>query len=178
MSDIRVAQRYAKSIMDLATEQNKLDRIVEDMKTLQGAAKNRDFVLMLNSPIVNTDKKLAILSALFASNCDPLTLAFFKICATKGRESALPEIATAFLEEYKNLKGILSVKITSATTLTDDVLSSLRSKILATSKNVKEVDFQTAVNPALIGGYVIEMGDTLLDTSVAHSLNELKKSFA
>ena len=44
MSDIRVAQRYAKSIMDLATEQNKLDRIVEDMKTLQGAAKNRDFV--------------------------------------------------------------------------------------------------------------------------------------
>lgn len=178
MSDIRVAQRYAKSIMDLATEQNKLERIVEDMKTLQSVAKNRDFVLMLNSPIINTDKKLIILNALFASNCDTLTLSFFKICATKGRESALPEIANAFLEEYKNLKGILSVKITSATALTNDVLASLRSKILETAKNVKEIDFQTAVNPSLIGGYVIEMGDTLLDTSVAHSLSELKKSFA
>ncbi len=178
MSEIRVAQRYAKSIMDLATEQNKLERIVEDMKTLQGVAKNRDFSLMLNSPIINTDKKLAILTALFGSNCDALTMSFFKLIATKGRENALPEIATAFLDEYKNLKGILSVKITSATALTEDVLSSLRSKILATASSVKEVDFQTAVNPSLIGGYVIEMGDTLLDASVSHSLSELKKNFA
>ena len=178
MSDIRVAQRYAKSIMDLATEQNKLDRIVEDMKSLQSVAKNRDFVLMLNSPIIHTDKKLAILNALFATHCDALTLSFFKLITTKGRESALPEIANSFLDEYKSLKGILSVKITSATALTEDVLASLRSKVLAVTKSVKEVDFETAVNPALIGGYVIEMGDTLLDTSVAHSLSELKKSFA
>ena len=178
MSDIRVAQRYAKSIMDLATEQNKLDRIVEDMKTLQGVAKNRDFVLMLNSPIIHTDKKLAIINALFGSNCDALTLSFFKLIATKGRESALPDIASAFLDEYKNLKGILSVKITSATALTNDVLLSLRSKILENNTSVKEIDFQTSVNPSLIGGYVIEMGDTLLDASVAHSLSELKKSFS
>jgi len=78
MSVTRIASRYAKSLLDLATEQGKVDKVLEDMKTFNEAAAQRDFELVLKSPIIKSDKKQAILKEIFGGQFDELTMIFPK----------------------------------------------------------------------------------------------------
>ena len=177
MSANRVAGRYAKSLIDLAVEQGKLATIVGDVQSLSNAVKNRDLYLMLKSPIIHADKKESIMTEIFGKGFDAMTMAFVKICITKGREDILPEIATEFLAEHKRMQGITTVKITTATPLSIEALESIKAKLTASSSTAKSVEIETAVDANLIGGYVVEYGDKLYDASVAAKLTELKKQF-
>ena len=177
MSVTRVAGRYAKSLMDLAIEQGKLTTIVKDMESLREAVKNRDLYLMLQSPIINADKKQSIMELLFGSRYDVMTMGFIRICVAKSREGLLPDIASEFLDAYQKMQGITSVKVTTATPLSKEAFEDLRAKLQASSDTLKGVDIETAVDPNLIGGYVVEFGDKLYDASVAHKLDVLRKEF-
>jgi F-type H+-transporting ATPase subunit delta len=77
MSVIRIASRYAKSLIDLAVEQDKLERVLEDVKTFQKAVSNREFYLLLKSPIINATKKQQIFKALFGDKFDENDQRFF-----------------------------------------------------------------------------------------------------
>ena len=177
MSANRVAGRYAKSLIDLAVEQGKLATIVGDVQSLSNAVKNRDLYLMLKSPIIHADKKESIMTEIFGKGFDAMTMAFVKICITKGREDILPEIATEFLAEHKRMQGITTVKITTATPLSIEALESIKAKLTASTSTAKSVEIETAVDANLIGGFVVEYGDKLYDASVAAKLTELKKQF-
>jgi F-type H+-transporting ATPase subunit delta len=173
----RVAGRYAKSLMDLASEQGKLQTVVGDIEQLAKAVKNRDLALMLKSPIIHADKKESIMAALFGDGFDEITMSFINICINKNREGLLPEIASEFLAEYKKMKGITEVKLTTATPLSQSAVEAIREKLLASDATAKDVEIETAVDPKLIGGYVVEFGDKLYDASVASKLAALKKEF-
>ncbi len=174
----RVAGRYAKSLIDLAVERGNLQSVVGDIEQLSQAVKNRDLYLMLKSPIINADKKESIMKILFGNTFDATTMAFINICITKGREDILPEIAADFLAEYKKMQGITTVKVTTATPLSISAMDALRQKLVSSSITAKNVEIETAVNPDLIGGYVVEFGDKLYDASVANKLAALKKEFS
>ena len=107
MSVSRIAARYAKSLIDLAVEQDKLERIKEDISAFLKATDNRDLYLMLKSPIINPSKKAQVLKALFAEDFDELSMAFFNIILNKNREALLPEIAEEFISQYKNVQKYL-----------------------------------------------------------------------
>jgi F-type H+-transporting ATPase subunit delta len=173
----RVAGRYAKSLMDLAIEKNTLAAVVADIQGLAAAVKNRDLELMLKSPIINADKKEGIMKAIFGGKMSDMTMAFINICITKGREGLLPEIAAEFLETYKVMQGLTSVKVTTAAPLSTAALAELKAKLVASSATSKDVEIQTVVNPDIIGGYIVEFGDKLYDTSVAGKLAAMKKEF-
>ena len=129
MSIHRIASRYAKSLVDLAVEQNKLERIKEDVSTFKEVTKIRDFYLLLKNPIVKTEKKAAIVKQLFEGKYDELTLAFLDILIRKGREAHLPEIAEEFLIQYKHIKHISSVKVTTAKPLTEAALKAIKDSL-------------------------------------------------
>ena len=113
-----VASRYAKSLIDLSVEKKQLDETREDMKTVKKVCdENREFIVLLNSPIVKTDKKVEIMKAIFGKNVSKLSLSFLNLLAVKRRESFIPEIANAFDEQYKNKKNITTAVITTATCL-------------------------------------------------------------
>src|SRR5690606_7316415 len=102
MSVIRVASRYTKSLLDLAVEQGQLEAVHQDMsRLLELAASNREFKVMLQSPVINADKKLKVLNALFVEAKSPLTLTFFRVVAQKGREGGLLDIAKDCHRQYK-----------------------------------------------------------------------------
>ncbi len=178
MSIARIARRYAKSLLDLAQERNTLEQIREDIASFTKATKNRDFHLMLKSPIITTGKKKAIIHEIFGGKVQELTLAFYDLVLAKGRESFLPEIAENFEEQYRDLKKITSVKLTTATAVSEEFLATIKSKLEGSSNTKEAVEIETAVNPDLIGGFVFEFGDQLYDASVAHRLAEIKKEFA
>ncbi|MEO6038900.1 MAG: ATP synthase F1 subunit delta [Saprospiraceae bacterium] len=177
MSVTRIATRYAKSLMDLAVEQGKLEQVQADMKSLHTAAQNRDLHLMLKSPIIHADKKIAVLDALFKGKLDNLTMLYLQLLVNKSREGYLPEITAEFATQYKTLKKITSVTVTSAVALSEAVLADLRKKLLASGVTSENLDITTQVDPELIGGFVLEFDNKRYDASVAHKLEELKSEF-
>lgn len=176
MSDQRVASRYAKSLLELAVERNVLEQVHEDMllfsKTVE---ENRAFQLLLSNPIVKHDKKLAILNGIFKGRVDALTLAFFEIVTRKNRESVLSQVATEFQRQYNNIKGIQEAQIVTATPLTPELRAEF-SKMVA-GQTGKKVQLKENVNPDLIGGFVLRVGDRQIDSSVRNSIRKLKNNF-
>lgn len=177
MSVHRVASRYAKSLIDLAKEQNELETIKGDMESFQKASQQRDFYLLLKSPIVNPTKKGQILKALFNDKYNKMTMAFMNIVLNKGREEYLPEIATAFMDQYKAFKRISTVKLITSAPLSAENLEKIRQKIQADSPKGETIEVETSVDPSLIGGFVLEYDHQRYDASVAHKLDSLRKEF-
>jgi len=177
MSAKRIASRYAKSLLDLAKESNNLETVFSDMQSLEKAVENRDLYLMLKSPIINTKKKKDIATKIFGASFDKMSSAFIDIIITKGREEYLPEIATEFIAQYNTYKSISSATLTSATPLTDTALTSIKARLLESNITNDNIDIKTKVDPSILGGFIIEIGDRLYDASVAHKLETLKKQF-
>lgn len=178
MSLNKIATRYAKSLLDLASEQSKVDRVLQDVKTFQEAVKQRDLALLLKSPIIKSDKKLTILNEIFGKHFDELSMSFFNIITRKKREAALPAIADSFVQQYQAMNKITKVTITTAGNLNDDDLANIKAKLDASSVTQDTVEIDTIVNPDLIGGFILQIGDKLYDASVAYKLEQLKKQFS
>jgi len=176
MSVIRIASRYAKSLLDLAKDQNVMDEVVSDMEGFSKMVENRDLYLLLKSPIINVGKKGQIFDALFDGKVNKLTKAFLDIVLRKGRESFLPEIATEFMNQYKAMKGISSVTLTTAAPISSEALEAIKAKLLASTATDQVVDVETKVDESIIGGFIVEVGDKLIDASVSHKLAELAKA--
>lgn len=177
MSVKRIAGRYAKSLLDLAVEQGKVDAVKDDLTHFVEALENRDLYLLVKSPIVSTDKKQSIFKEIFGKSYGELTNAFFNIIMRKGREAYLPEIASEFLAMYNAHKGITAVTIKTATVLSDVAMADIKAKLLESSITADDLEVETVVDPDLIGGFVLQIGDNLYDASIAHKLDALRKTF-
>lgn len=177
MPNPRLAGRYAKSLVDLALERNTLEEVYKDMLFLQKVCKNsREFVSLLKSPVVKADKKVAILDAVTASEITELTASFNRLLVNKGRESNLPEIITAFIEQYKQHKGIQTVTLTTATPVSEELKNQIISQVQQQSGN-RSIDLTTKVEEDIIGGFKLEIGDTLVDASISYDLNKIRAQF-
>ena len=174
MSVQRVASRYARSVIELAEEQQKLEKVHEDMQGFVRMLEvSHDFELLVKSPVVNTSIKGKIFSALLEGKIDELSMQFFKVVLRKGRESYLPEIAREFLEQYKALKGISTVRLRSAISLDEGTLATIRKKLSDSDVARQQIELITETDESLIGGFVLEYGDKLYDASVAYQLKQL-----
>lgn len=177
MPNPRLASRYAKSILDLAVERGQLEDVYKDMLYLQQLVKaSRDFLGMLRSPVIAPDKKQSIIDAIAGKNVGELTNAFTRLLVSKGREGDLPEISQSFISQYKTRKSIHTVKLTTAAPISDAVKNSIVEQVKRTS-NMANIELETAVNPDLIGGFVLQAGDKLVDASVAYELKEISRQF-
>ncbi|MFN0216933.1 MAG: ATP synthase F1 subunit delta [Saprospiraceae bacterium] len=177
MSVTRIATRYAKSLIELAVEQGKLAQVSTDIQSLASSVANRDLKLMLKSPIISADKKNAALNAIFGKQMDSLTMAYLTLLVNKGREGYLPEIASEFVEQYKNLQKITTVKVISATPLSDGVLADLKSRLLKSGITNANLEMESSIDPELLGGFVLEFDNKRYDASIANKLLELKSEF-
>jgi F-type H+-transporting ATPase subunit delta len=177
MSNPRLAGRYAKSLIDLSIEKNQLEQVYQDIKLLQSICKsNHDFVNVLKSPVITAEKKEQLFEAITKDKVNPLTSSFLKLLINKTRESNLPEIVKSFIQHYNKLKGIQEVKITTAVPMSDELRSAILQKIKS-GTSFQQIELETSVKEDLIGGFTLEIGDTLIDASVLRDLNDVKKQF-
>jgi len=176
MSEQRAASRYAKSMLDLAQERGNLEQVKQDMdlfaKTLE---QNRDLRLLLRNPIVKHDKKLAILRAIFGGKVSEVTEKFFTIITQHNRESALEWVATEFQSQYETLRGIQVAQVTTATPL-NAILRHEVTKLVREQTGHPTVTLNEKVDPELIGGFVLRVGDKQIDDSVRGRLNRLRNT--
>jgi len=177
MSNPRLASRYAKSLLDLSIEQNALAPVLKDIESLHKiCGENRDFTLMLRSPVLKGDKKMHILNAVFEDRFQPLTKGFIELLIRKGREFFLPEMTEAFIAQYKTHKNIHEVYLTTAVKIDDTLKQKIKAKVSALIPE-GSLDLKIKVDEDLIGGFVLETGDKLFDASVRRDLNDIKKQF-
>ena len=177
MLNPRLAGRYAKSLIDLSLERNELETTYNDMLFLQSVCKNsKDFVNLLKSPVIPSEKKDKILDAITAGKVSTLTSSFNKLLIQKNRETFLPEIITAFIQQYKDYKNIHIVTLTTATEISEELKKSIVDKV-KTSTAMQNVELKIEVKEDIIGGFILEVGDQLVDASVAFDLNNIKKQF-
>lgn len=170
----RASSRYVKSLLGLAVERNVLEQVHADMQMFARVVEeNRELRLALNNPIIKHDKKREILEQLFKGRVNDLTLAIFDIITKKHREPLLLAIAKGFHDAYNEFKGIGVATVTSAVPLD----SSLRAEMVAMVKKLsdrKEVELIEKVDPSLIGGFILNVGDRQVDASIKSRLNSLK----
>ncbi len=169
-----VAFRYAKSLLDLAREKKLVDVIYDDMLFFrQIIDENRLLGLVLKNPVVRAEKKAAIVNAVFGGKVNPMTMSFFDIIARKNREAIIDPIAEEYVRLYNQERGVQSATITTTMPLNDGLRDQIKGMVLKTT-GAKSVELHEKVDPTLIGGYVLRMGDEQLDASLRNQLNQVR----
>ncbi|AWW00725.1 ATP synthase F1 subunit delta [Arcticibacterium luteifluviistationis] len=177
MSDAVVAYRYAKALIDFAIEQKVVEDVNNDMKFFTDVCEqNSEFEAVMANPIVRHDKKRTILKNIFESRVNPVTYSIFDVLTRKNRESLIRSIASEFQKLYVKLNNIEQAIVTTVEPLT----AAQREEFIKIVKDASgmTVELEERIDKELIGGYVLRVGDTQIDTSVRKKINDLKLELA
>jgi F-type H+-transporting ATPase subunit delta len=173
MKSTKAASRYAKSLLELAIEQGKVDSILGDMNfLLQTNNDNREFELLIASPIIDGNKKMEIFKKIF-DQFEDVSMSFIGLITKNGRENLLPQIAASFDSQVKEHKGIVPMTLVSAAPLDASTKEAILAKVQSSVKGKLEIEEK--IDESLIGGFVVKMGDTQIDASVSSQYNNLKQ---
>lgn len=172
-----IARRYAQALTQEAQAAGSADAVDADVELLdQTLEGSRDLRLMLTSPVVPRAKKEAVLDRLFAGKVSPLTTQFVRLLIEKQRDDVIPEVLDAYRQLRDERTGTVEAVVRTATPLSDAEADRLRAALEARSG--ARVRMRVEVDPSLIGGLVVRMGDTVYDRSVRHQLQTLRGQLA
>ena len=173
MSDATVARRYAQALYQEADAAGKVDRIDEDMQSVQESLDaSRELDLFFRSPLIAREKKQAVVGKLFDGKVAPLIVRLMKLLVEKGREDILSAVVTQYAELRDERLGIVEARVRTAMPMEFDETEDLRKALEA--KTGKKVRLRIEVEPELIGGAVVRIGDRVYDGSVQHQLESLR----
>ena len=177
MAGFRAANRYAKGLMQYALEANQTDLVYAEMNEIVKIIKaSDDLRVFLNSPIIDAKTKEATLAQVFNS-FSKVSQTFISLVVRQGRENILSKIAEQFITIYDMMNNIVTAEITSAVELDQPTID----KIVAKAKQGLEPNAQVKVvnkiDTSLIGGFVLKVGNTQIDSSIKTKLASLKKEF-
>lgn len=173
MKSTKGATRYAKALLELAIEQNKVEQVAADLNYLREVnAETKEFKILLKSPVINSSKKIAIFKELFGQFED-MTSSFINLITKNRREYMLPEIAVSFEAQLKASNGIIPITLVSAVKLNKTTKDMILEKIQKTVTGVLEVE--EIIDESLIGGFIIRMDDKQIDASIASQFINLKQ---
>lgn len=176
MSGSRAAVRYAKAILSFSLEQSKEVEVNNDMLLVANTIEeNTDLQLLLNSPILKSDLKTTALKEVFSTKISSLSFGLIDLLVQNKRLPILKDVAKKYNILFDELKGIEVAKVTSAIPLTE----TLQKQILSKVKEItgKDATIENIINPDIIGGFILRIGDVQYDASVANKLQVLKRQF-
>jgi F-type H+-transporting ATPase subunit delta len=178
MTHSKVTYRYAKTLFLVAAEKGSLDSILQDMKTIQDVFGSIEGIeSYINNPVVHAqDIKEKALSPIW-SHLSELSQNFVDLLIQKGRLPLILELPQAFISIYESKKDILRVSVKSAHRLTQEQESSLKQKLVQAT-SAQDIIISNIVDPKLIAGFQIQIGDTLVESNVKNKLVQLKRSLA
>lgn len=168
-----IAEPYAQALMSVAQSNNLVDQIGEDTQSLLNLCKeSEDFRLLIGTPIVEADKKKAVIRQIIGDQVHPYTLNFLMLLVDRGRILVLPEICESFQALLRQLRQTVLAEVTSAVELNDGQKEAIKQKVRETTQ-ANEVDLVTRVDPSLLGGVVIKVGSQIIDASLQGQLRRI-----
>ena len=172
----RAAIRYAKAILETAVASGNAAKVNNDMLSVvtavNGSAELGEF---LSSPIITSDVKMNALKEVFAG-VQSETNSLFRLLQENKRFEILANIASQFNLLFDEMNGVEKAIVTTAFPMTADLQNQVLAKIATISD--KKITIENIVDPAIIGGFVLRIGDKQYNASVANRLQELRREFS
>lgn len=170
----KTSKKYAEALFDTAVKFNLRDKVYEDLCMLAETIKsNQELYNFLDSPIIKINDKKDVINQLFEKNTEKIIQNFLYLLSDNSRIELFDEI----IEEYKNrlneANEIISVRAVTAVDMKDYLKEKLHKKL--ENKLQKKVVIDYEVNSEIIGGLVLEVEGTTIDTSVQTKLNNIKR---
>lgn len=176
MVGTRAALRYAKATLNLAKEKGLAKEVYQDMILIRDTIEeNHDLEVMLKSPVVKSKSKRAVLNKVFGKKVNEITLGVMRLLIENKRLGLLPLVASEYIVIYDFMQGVEVAQVTTAVPLT----KKLEKEILQRIKEAmgKEIALENVIDPSIIGGFVLRVGDKEYDSSVSNRLKDLLGQF-
>lgn len=174
MIERRIVRRYAQALFNAASKADVVDRVESDLGFVGYAFESSDDLMdAFRSPLIPRDRKKAIVRALFEEKIHEITLSYLDLLVENRREEAVVQTEAEYIEIANEARGIVNVLVTSAVRLEDDEEARLVAKLNAITG--KSVHLEKHVDPSIIGGVVIRIGDKLIDGSIRGQLDRLRE---
>ena len=177
MKNPKLSSRYAKALYDFAGEKNQVEEVHNDLQLFANTLKeNRELQVLLRNPVVQSHQKHKIFESIFNGTLHDTTYHFLDVLLRKKREPSLDTICEEYFKMYNAAHNIRTATITTARPLGE----ALKNKIVAmlTEQTHATVTLTELVDPEIIGGFVIQMDDFYLDSSVLSKINKLRQEFS
>lgn len=175
MNESRAAHRYAKALLAQAQESNTLEAVAANIEDIQEILNgNSDLGAFLGNPTLTSDQKLAGFEAVFTS-LEPLVSLSFKALLSNKRAALLGSMASSFMALYQEEQGKATAVVTSAVALSESLSQQIQEKVASLIN--KQVTISNIVDPSLMGGFILRVGDLQYNASVAAQLQQLEREF-
>jgi F-type H+-transporting ATPase subunit delta len=175
MSGSRAAIRYAKAVLSLATDKKSAEAVNSDMKSITSSiAQSDDLSQMLQSPVVRSLDKKAVLTSVF-KDANIATTNLIDTLISNKRLALLNDVAASYTQLFDKMRGSQVANITTAIPLTND----LKIKVLAKVKELtgKEAEVENIIDESILGGFILRVGDIQYNASISNKLAKLKREF-
>jgi len=177
MSTLKISRRYAKALLSVAVTKNITEAVTRDVELLRSTAEaSRELRSMLRSPVIESRVKKTVLQEALGASMLPETLDFFNLVIDKGRGDLWREIAAEYRGLVDGLEKIERIEVTSAVEIEAAQRASIEAAI--GKKLGKSVIATYRVDPSIMGGAVVRIGDQIQDGSIRHQLHVLKHKLA
>jgi len=176
MKGSKAVLRYAKAILNLAKDGDVESKVNADMQLIVATiAANKDLQVMLKSPLIKSAEKRKVLNAVFADKTNAISLGLFHLLEDNKRMVMLESIASSYTIIYDHFKNMHVATVTTAIPLTKDLEEKVLSKIVELTGN--KTSIENKIDPSIIGGFIIRVGDLQYDASISNNFNELRREF-
>ena len=161
-----ISKTYGDALLEIATEEKKTDLLFEEVSAVMNILDdNPEFGKLMNNPRISVDEKQKVMSNVFEGRISGELMGFFTMVINKGRYDHIDEILTYFQDEVKKIKGIGVAYVTTPYELSQPQKKSVEKKLLETA-GYKQMEMHYDIDPELVGGMRIRIGDRVVDSSI------------
>jgi len=170
--NVKVAQPYANAFIQMASNKESLDQVISDLISIQATLKSKDLTQALSNPLIPLGGKKDIVKSIFQGKINDNTVNFLLVLCDKGRINCLETITYLGLEMAYKQASVEVAHVITSSDMSDSQQEALVEK-LKSMANVKQVKLEITVDKGLIGGFTVQIGSRIIDTSIQGQLRKL-----
>lgn len=172
----KVAKRYAQGLLDFTNETGQTATVFSEMKDVKKLmSESADLNKFFLTPYIDAKKKIEVANEIF-KGLSVSSQNLIRLVIRQGRENQLKNIAQEFINKVEDINGVQRISLTTATELSKDNIDQILSSTNLVN-NTSNFDLKVNVDPKILGGYILRVGDQQIDASVKSKLNQVKKDF-
>lgn len=170
--NLKIAQPYANAFIQMASSKDALDKVISDLTYIEAALQSPDLVQAFSNPVLSLETKKGMVKSIFQGKIDNKSVNFLLVLCDRGRIDCLESINSLALEMAYKQASVEVASVISSSEMSEGQQDALVDKLKAMT-GVKQVKLEIEVDKSLIGGFTVQIGSRIIDTSIQGQLRKL-----